>query len=286
MSKSIEQKKIEQIENLPTLPEVANKLLKIINDPTTTAVDVANLISRDLSLTSKVLRLANSAFYGIPRTVTTVQNAVVILGLKVINTMVFSITVVKMFPGDGNNQLFSRKKFWAHSLACAVLSRQLALRMRKFTLFDPEECFCAGLIHDIGRIVLDQYFHEEFVKAIHKVTAEKISLLKAESDVFGFTHTEVGDWLTSRWELPQDIRVPIVYHHAPSKTEYAREITTLVHLADSLCYETGYLLPGLDTPPVLDSALIAQLGFTPEDIEAVKASAAEEIDKFHAAFDI
>jgi HD-like signal output (HDOD) protein len=286
MSKSLEQKKIEQIENLPTLPEVANKLLKIINDPTTTAVDVANLISRDLSLTSKVLRLANSAFYGIPRTVTTVQNAVVILGLKVINTMVFSITVVKMFPGDGSNALFSRKKFWAHSLACAVLSRQLALRMRKFTLFDPEECFCAGLIHDIGRVVLDQYFHENFLKAVQKAMEAKIPLLQAENEVFGFNHMDVGDWLTSRWELPQDIRVPIVHHHNPGKTEYAREITTLVHLADSLCYEINFGLPGLETRPPVDAALIGQLGFTQEDLDAVKASAAEEIEKFQAAFEI
>jgi len=286
MNKSLDQKKIEQIENLPTLPEVANKLLKIINDPMTTAVDVANLISRDLSLTSKVLRLANSAFYGIPRTVTTVQNAVVILGLKVINTMVFSITVVKMFPGDGNNPLFSRKKFWSHSLACAVISKQLALRMRKFTLFDPEECFCAGLIHDIGRIVLDQYFHEQFLKAIQKSVTEKITLSQAEQDIFGFTHSDVGDWLTSRWELPQDIRIPIVYHHAPGRTEYAREITTLVHLADSLCYETGYNLPALETKPVLDQALVAHLGFSAEDIEAVKASVSEEMEKFQAAFDV
>ncbi len=286
MSKSLEQKRIEQIENLPTLPEVANRLLRIINDPTTTAVDVANLISRDLSLTSKVLRLANSAFYGIPRTVTTVQNAVVILGLKVINTMVFSITVVKMFPGDGNNPLFSRKKFWAHSLACAVLSRQLALRMRKFTLFDPEECFCAGLIHDIGRIVLDQFFHENFLKAIQNAITNKTSLLQAESEVFGFTHTDVGDWLTSRWELPQDIRIPIVHHHSPGRTEFAREITTLVHLADSLCFELGYILPGLETKPELDHASISLLGFTAEDLEEVKASAGEEISKFQAAFEI
>jgi HD-like signal output (HDOD) protein len=286
MSKSLEQKKIEQIENLPTLPEVANKLLKIINDPTTTAVDVANLISRDLSLTSKVLRLANSAFYGIPRTVTTVQNAVVILGLKVINTMVFSITVVKMFPGDGRNELFSRKKFWAHSLACAVIARQLALRMRKFTLFDPEECFCAGLIHDIGRVVLDQYFHDDFLKALQKALQSKISLLQAEQETFGFSHMDVGDWLTSRWELPQDLRVPIVYHHTPGRTEYAREITTLVHLADNVTYDIGYGLPGLETRPPLDSALVNQLGFSTEDIDAVKASAQEEIEKFQAAFEI
>ncbi len=286
MSKNIDQKKIEQIENLPTLPEVANKLLKIINDPITTAVDVANLISRDLSLTSKVLRLANSAFYGIPRTVTTVQNAVVILGLKVINTMVFSITVVKMFPGDGDNLLFSRKKFWAHSLACAVISRELAMRMRKFTLFDPEECFCAGLIHDIGRIVLDQYFHENFIKALQKARDEKISLLQAEQDLFGFTHTEVGDWLTTRWELPHDIRIPIVHHHTPSRTPNSQEITTLVHLADSICFEIGYILPDLDVKPELDLVMIAKLGFTPEDIEQVKIRAKDEIDKFQAAMEI
>jgi HD-like signal output (HDOD) protein len=182
--------------------------------------------------------------------------------------------------------MFSRKKFWAHSLACAVLSRQLALRMRRFTLFDPEECFCAGLIHDIGRIVLDQYFHENFIKAVAAAMEKKLTLTAAEESVFGFTHQEVGEWLTSRWELPQDIRIPIVHHHQPSKTEYAREITTLVHLADNLCYDVGFNLPGLETRPPLDEHLVAQLGFTPEDLEAVKASASEEIEKFQAAFEI
>jgi putative nucleotidyltransferase with HDIG domain len=191
-----------------------------------------------------------------------------------------------MFPGDGRNELFSRKKFWAHSLACAVLARQLALRMRKFTLFDPEECFCAGLIHDIGRVVLDQFFHENFIKAVQTAMDRKIPLIQAETEVFGFSHMDVGDWLTSRWELPQDIRVPIVHHHAPGKTEYAREITTLVHLADSLCYDIQFNLPGLDVRPPVDNELVAQLGFTQEDLDAVKSSALEEIEKFHSAFEI
>ena len=287
MSKSLEQKKIEQIENLPTLPEVANKLLKIINDPTTTAVDVANLISRDLSLTSKVLRLANSAFYGIPRTVTTVQNAVVILGLKVINTMVFSITVVKMFPGDGRNELFSRKKFWAHSLACAVLARQLALRMRKFTLFDPEECFCAGLIHDIGRVVLDQYFHENFLKAIQTaIRQENPPAAGRDRDLRLHPH---GRGRLADLALGTAAGHPRA-HRPPPHARQDRIRPRDHHLGapgrQPLLRHRFRPARAWKRRPPVDDALIAQLGFTQEDLDAVKASAAEEIEKFQAAFEI
>ncbi len=285
-NKNLERKKIEQIENLPTLPEVANKLLRIINDPMTTAQDVANLISRDLSLTSKVLRLSNSAFYGVPRTVATVHNAVVILGLKVINTMVFSITVVKMFPADGRHDLFPRKKFWSHSVAVAVLSKLLALRMRKFSLFDPEECFCAGLIHDLGRIVMDQYLHDDFTKAVKIAMEEGIPLTDAEQRVFGFDHSDVGDWLTARWELPGDIRVPIVYHHRPQLAPEAKEIAGVVHVADALAHAMDYGTPKIKSPPPPDPALIASLGLSEEDLVEAREECVGEIENLIAALEI
>lgn len=285
-NKNLERKKIEQIENLPTLPEVANKLLRIINDPITTAQDVANLISRDLSLTSKVLRLSNSAFYGVPRTVATVHNAVVILGLKVINTMVFSITVVKMFPADGRHDLFPRKKFWSHSVAVAVLSKLLALRMRKFSLFDPEECFCAGLIHDLGRIVMDQYLHDDFTKAVKIAVEEGIPLTEAEQRVFGFDHSDVGDWLTARWELPGDIRVPIVYHHRPQLAPEAKEIAGVVHVADALAHAMDYGTPKIKAPPLPDPALIASLGLSDEDLLGAREECVGEIENLIAALEI
>ncbi len=286
MTKNVPRKRIEQIENLPTLPEVANRLMRIINDPITTAADVANLIARDPSLTSKVLRLANSAFYGIPRTVTTVHNAVVILGLKVINTMVFSITVVKMFPGDGREEALNRKRFWAHCLACAVLTKLLAQRMRRVTLFDPEECFCAGLIHDIGRVVLDQYFHEEFAQAFKRAGSEKISLGDAETQVLGFSHTDAGEWLTARWELPHEIRIPIIYHHRPSEAPQAADVTALVHMADVLCYQIDFGTPGIECPPKLDAGIVEQLGFSEEELAQLRAEALEDIDKFKIVLEI
>jgi HD-like signal output (HDOD) protein len=286
MNKNLERKKIEQIENLPTLPEVANKLLRIINDPLTTAHDVANLISRDLSLTSKVLRLANSAFYGVPRTVATVHNAVVILGLKVINTMVFSITVVKMFPADGRHELFPRRKFWSHSVAVAVLSKLLALRMRKFSLFDPEECFCAGLIHDVGRVVMDQYLHEEFIKAVKMAAADNMTLLEAEQKVFNFDHSDVGDWLTARWELPNDLRMPIIYHHRPAQATEAKEIVGVVHLADAMAHAMDFGMPKIKASPMPDAALIASLGLAEEDLEGAREEALGEIENLVAALEI
>jgi HD-like signal output (HDOD) protein len=222
----------------------------------------------------------------VPRTVATVHNAVVILGLKVINTMVFSITVVKMFPADGRHELFPRRKFWSHSVAVAVLSKLLALRMRKFSLFDPEECFCAGLIHDVGRVVMDQYLHEEFIKAVKMAAADNITLLEAEQKVFNFDHSEVGDWLTARWELPNDLRMPIIYHHRPAQATDAKEIVGVVHLADALAHAMDFGMPKIKASPMPDAALIASLGLAEEDIEGAREEALGEIENLVAALEI
>ena len=129
--------RIKGITNLPTLPQVASRLMAVINNPATSSSDVAFIVGQDLSLSAKVLRLANSAFYGMPRSITNINNAVVILGLRVINTMVLSLTVFDMFPGDRKSALFNRQAFWRHSLGCGVIAKMMAARMKRFTLIDP-----------------------------------------------------------------------------------------------------------------------------------------------------
>jgi HD-like signal output (HDOD) protein len=158
--------------------------------------------------------------------------------------------------------------------------------MRKITLLDPEECFCAGLIHDIGRIVLDQHFHEEFVKAVVEAKASGISLVDSEKRELGFDHTEVGDWLTARWELPHEIRSPIIHHHSPREAAHAKEITSLVHLADHLCYEIDFSLPGVTARPYRDSELIEQMGFSEDDLDAVRADSIGEIEKMKVLLEL
>jgi HD-like signal output (HDOD) protein len=280
------QERIGQITNLPTLPQVATRLMKIVNDPVTGSTDVAFLVGQDLSLSAKVLRLANSAFYGMPRTITNINNAVVILGLRVINTMVLSLTVFDMFPDDKKKALFNRTAFWRHSLGCGLICKLLASRTRKFVLFDPEEAFCAGLLHDIGRVAMEQYLHDEFRSALSHAVKKSVPLYEAERAVLGYSHTEVADWLTAGWDLPAELHAPLVYHHNPSEISQCADAVALCHYADFLCYQNGLSMDAQLAPPILDKKAVESLRLNSADVEYVKSVLPDEMKKMEVFFDI
>ena len=281
------QDRIKHIANLPTLPQVASKLMNIISNPLTSTSDVAFVVGQDLSLSAKILRLANSAFYGIPRSITNINNAVVVLGLKVINTMVLSLTVFDMFPEDKHTRgLFDRKAFWIHSLACGLMAKNLTTKMNKLTLFDPEEAFCAGLLHDIGKVVMEQYLHDEFHSALKFAKQNKIPLHAAEKTELGYTHTEIAEWLTSGWGLPMEIQLPLIYHHAPAVSIQCNDIVTLCHLSDWLCYQIGAVIDADYTAPELDTESVQSLKIENSSIEKIKESFPEELEKSALFYEI
>jgi HD-like signal output (HDOD) protein len=279
--------KIEHFANLPTLPLLASRLMSIINNPLTSSSDVAFVVGQDLSLSAKVLRLANSAFYGIPRSITNINNAVVILGLKVINTMVLSLTVFDMFPGDNHStSLFNRKAFWIHSLSCGLIAKFLASRIRKVILFDPEEAFCAGLLHDIGKVVMEQYLHDDFHQALDHAAQQKIPIYQAEQEMLGYCHTDIAEWLTETWSLPTEIRYSLIYHHNPTNATQCKDIISLCHLADWLCYETGMVIDKKYEAPELQENCITLLKLLPQDIDSIKEQLPEELEKTSIFYNI
>ena len=278
--------RIQHVANLPTLPQIASRMLRIINDPLTSSSDVAFVIGQDLSLSAKVLRLANSAFYGVPRSITNINSAVVILGLKVLHTIVLGLTVFDMFPENKKSaDLFNRKSFWLHSLSCGLIAKFLASRIRKFIFFDPEEAFCAGLLHDIGKVVMEQYFHEDFHRALLTAQKKNISMFEAENETLGYNHTHVAQWLTASWGLPAELQLPLIYHHTPSDSNQFQDIIALCHLSDCLCYDFGmnnekYISPEINT----DAIQILKLD--QKDIDDLKDNFQLEMEKMKIFFDI
>ncbi|MBD3319879.1 MAG: HDOD domain-containing protein [Chitinivibrionales bacterium] len=280
------QEKVSTISNLPTLPQIASRLLTTINDPATSANDVAFLVSQDMSLSAKVLRLANSAFYGIPRSITSITQAVVILGMKVINTIVLSLTVFDMFPQDKNARLFNREAFWRHCLGCALISRMLADTMKSFVIFDSEEAFGAGLLHDIGKVVMEQYFHDDFHKALIHARENNISFYDAEAETLGYTHADIARWLTEDWNLPQELRLPIIHHHNPSECREYFDIVCLCHYADWLCYQAEIVIDDSYAAPALDEESVNTLTIDPHQIERIRESIDAELQKMSVFFDL
>jgi len=282
-----QKEKFKQVANLPTLPKVASHLIRMINDPLTSSSDVAFLIGQDLSLSAKVLRLANSAYYGIPRKITSINNAVVLLGFKVINTIVLSLTVFDLFPEKKRiSALFNRQAFWLHSLSCGLICKNLSGRIKSLLPFDPEEAFCAGLLHDIGKVVLEQYVHEDFHKALQLAADEEIPVFEAEMRVLGYTHTDVAEWLTENWGLPLEIQFPLIYHHSTPQSSDFHNIVALCHISDWLCYECGMGVGGQFKAPQVEESCFELLRIREEDIEEIKRFLPEEVEKTSIFFEL
>jgi HD-like signal output (HDOD) protein len=223
---------VENIVTLPTIPAVLARLNTTIADPNSSASDVANIISRDPSTATKVLRLANSAYYGLPNKVTTINHAVTMLGFKIIRNLVTTATVFDAsFDGDLSG-LFNREKFWHHSLGVGVTAQILSKEALHLDRRN-DEFFICGLLHDLGKIVFGQYLQAKFQEALQTSQSRRIPLIDAEKQVIGCTHADVGGVLAKRWNLSQEVIGTLQFHHLPLKApQQLRNYALVTHLAD------------------------------------------------------
>jgi putative nucleotidyltransferase with HDIG domain len=258
----------QSIIGLPTLPTVITQLIGLIDNPRTSAKEVAQLISTDQALTAKILKLANSAFYGFPREIATVDLAVVVLGFETVKSLGLSVSVLERFAsGRDDDHLFDRQKFWQHSIACGVGARLLAQKLRYRV---PGEAFAAGILHDIGKLILCQYFPEEFSRVLEMAHEEHIYIGHAEEQILGVTHAEVGSWLVEKWNLPRQLVDSVTYHHAPRRLKRNAELPSLIHLADYLCRREKIGDGGGDRRPPVDPAALRAFGMHEEPKAALR----------------
>ena len=257
----------QSIIGLPTLPTVITQLMTLIDSPKTSGRQVAQVISTDQALTAKILKLANSSFYGFPREISTVQHAVVILGFETVKSLGLSVSVLQRFSGPSDKTQFDCQGFWEHSIACGVSARLLAGKLR-YRL--PGEAFAAGILHDVGKLILSQYFPAEFAQVIERMRTDDIYIGKAEELVLGLTHSEVGSWLAEKWNLPGKLVDAIAYHHTPGRLTRNAELPALIHLADFLCRRDGIGDGGGQRMPTLDPAALQIFGIREEPKAALR----------------
>ncbi len=202
---------VDKIEDLPSLPSVANQINIETQTESLTAVGLSKIVSQDPSLASKVLKLANSAYYGLAKKVTTIDRAITLLGFNTIRKLALSLSVFKIFT-DQKELEIDMEGLWQHSLGCASAAKTLA----KIT--NPgfeEEAFLCGLIHDIGIIAMLSTFPEEMKTTIRMMKEAKLVQNEAEKRIFGFTHQEAGAVLSDRWNFPDKYAKAIRFHHNP-----------------------------------------------------------------------
>jgi HD-like signal output (HDOD) protein len=222
--------KVQSIIHLPSLPTIAMEVINVIEDPKTNVHTLSQLIAKDQVLASKVLKIANSPFYGYAKTISTIDFAIVILGFETLKEVVMSISVTSHLSKNVSKD-FKINSFWDHSIATSVIARELAKNIGYKIL---GEAFVAGLIHDLGILILNQYFHKEFTEVTSLVKEKGMKLLEAEMKVYGVTHDEVGSWLAVRWNFPKQLTEAMRYHHNPGFAIINKQLVGILHFAEAL----------------------------------------------------
>ena len=251
-----------RMQELPTLPLVAQRVVGLLNNPSSSAADLEQVIKHDQALTARVLRLVNSAYYGYPRHITTVGQGIVILGYKTLKELVLSISIADLFRMKGKAKVFDRAALWQHAVVTAIGAKILA---RRAGLPFEEDVFIAGLLHDIGVLFLDLCLNAEFDEIIALTNTGGIPLIQAEGKVLGFNHTLVGKMVAGKWNFPAFLVEVLRYHHRPVQTRNHWVAVALVFLADNLAQETGIgFLEGYDTEPDYITKVWTWLELEPE----------------------
>ncbi|MBX7148481.1 HDOD domain-containing protein [bacterium] len=249
---------LSDVKQIPTLPDVYLRVKKAFEDPSLSVDYLADAIRYDQSLTISILRLANSPLFGFRHKISSISQAIMLIGLREVYSLVLSISVMGLFPvkEDDKTSVFPAKEFWKHSLGVAIASKTLGTMMGHPY---PEELFVAGLIHDIGIMIEKMILGKKFDEICIKAKKENKFFLEAEVESLGFTHSEVGHILTETWKFPSSLIEATAHHHHPVRAKDSTNLDTIavVHVAESLI--RGLRIGWAGDPFV-----------TPVDLEALK----------------
>jgi len=271
---------IRQVQDLPSLPIAVTRVMQITNDPKAGLSDVAHALASDQGLAARVLKLANSAYYGSSRRIGTVSEAVVILGMRTTRNLTLATSCQDMLEREVQGYFLPRGALWRHSLACAAAAQNLA---RRAHFRGTEEAFVAGLLHDIGKVVMSAYLKAEFAQVLTRVAKGRLTFSDAEREVLGFDDAEVGARLLERWNLPPALVTAVQYHHAPSQAP-ENPLAALVHVADTICLTLGIGL-GVDGMAYkLDPNALAMLHLTEDDFEQVASQTCDTLSEAGSIF--
>lgn len=242
-------REVRRIKNLPTVPGIVAKISRMVENPETSAAEVGRLITQDQVLSAKVLRMANSAFFGMSRKISSIANALMILGFDVVKGLVLTSSVFDMIQK-------SMAGLWEHSIGCAAASGAVATVLGRD---DAEEVLVAGLLHDLGKVVLALNMPEEMKQIKEKVEAENLFFYEAENAILDFHHGEIGQWLAE----------PMRLHHNPERAVIYPECTAIVHLADIIIRGWGFGYAGDPLVPPVSMAAWEILGLKTSDFKNI-----------------
>lgn len=263
----------KKLADLPPLPTVVMKIMETVNNPDTSAEDLNRLISMDPGLSSKVLRIVNSAYYGFPKRISTITHAVVILGFNTVRNLVLGVSAFGILTQKSMPYGLNRTQFWEHSVATAVAGNVIGKKRLAKMRNAADEAFIGGLLHDIGALFLDSYFPVQYAVAMAFAAREQKTAYEAERLILGIDHMTVGRRIAEYWNFPPHLVAMLGSHHEPTKQKEQFELTAVIHAGDWLAWQSGYFSSEHTRAPELDPEVAAWLAFDDETLEWAKREA-------------
>ncbi|WP_243116020.1 HDOD domain-containing protein [Petrocella atlantisensis] len=234
---------IEKVDDIPAFPQTVINIMALLKEPRSAAVDIEREVMKDQGLTTKLLKMANSAFYSGRRQIKTVADATVLLGFDTVQTLVLASTVGKVMEKELKGYSYERNALWRQSQISAIMARTIA---KKAKYANPDIAYTAGLLKDVGKVILDEYVHESYQEILTKISNEVMPYVAAEEEILGFNHGQVGARIVEKWNLASELVDAIEFHHKPFQSIDNIELVSIVHISDGLVMMMG-IHEGIDT---------------------------------------
>ncbi len=252
---------LSAIKSLPSIPKAVFEVIKLLNDPKTSTGQLAEVMSKDHGLTAKVLAIANSPLYGIKRKVSSIEFAILVLGFQEIKNIIMALSFVETMKAIPAHY-FDPMEFWLHSLVVGTGAKGISQHLG----FDfGSEAFVAGLFHDVGVLVIYNYFNPEFKQIIETASSENMSIFEAEKKIMGLSHQEIGKYLAEKWNLPLQLCDAIFYHHNPNECSENKYFVSVIHLVDYMTQRLGIAEFFWDKEILPDNSILETLNFPSEE---------------------
>lgn len=269
---------INNLDQLPSIPEVVGKVINMVNDPNVDFRLVAQEISKDQAITTNLLKLCNSAYFSKGKEITSLDRAIVTLGIKEVKDAVMVVATKAVLNRAILGYDLQRGMLWEHNLAVAVMAKQIAIDKKDRAIADI--VFTGGIIHDVGKTVLALFVQSAFKEILSKVESQGISFQQAEREVLGYDHQEVGERVLTKWKFPQILKDIVRYHHEPEHApSQSQKIVSYVHVANSICLMGGIGIGSDGLYHELSESAIKLLGISDEDLNKLYEAIPEIISQ-------
>ncbi len=257
-----------RISEVSTLPTVAVKIIEVANDPTTGAEDLLGAVQFDTALAARIMRTVNSSYYSMQNKVADLKLAITLLGFKEIRNLAMTAYIAQLFKKGSGHGTYTREGLWNHMIGVGIVSQLVAETCGRVP---AREAYLAGLLHDIGLILEDQYLNKPFCQVIDLLT-EDVPLREVEHRVMGFDHAELGEYVASQWSLPRHLTATIRYHHSPLEYQGEhRDMVFVVALADFFCNVKGLTQLGVRNMQMPPSEIFSGLGLNKDHVSQIWA---------------